>query len=153
MYSWTFKEYEKHERSARWYWVMSVLGLALVVYAVLTQDFLFAIIVVLFAIVIFLQDKNEPLEIPFAIVQTGIILGNKYYRFSELKDFWVIYNPPEVKVLYFGLKNVIKHRLSIPLGDMDPRPIHEYISRFVTENLEEEDEAFSDKMGRLLKLH
>jgi hypothetical protein len=153
LYSWTFKEYEKHVRSSRWYWIMSVIGLAFVVYAVLTQDYLFAIIVVLFAIVIFLQDKNEPQEIPFAIVQTGIIVGNNYYRFSELKDFWIIYNPPEVKILYFGLKNVIKHRISVPLFDIDPRPIHEFISRFVTENLEEEDEPFSDKMGRLLKLH
>ena len=153
VYSWSFKEYEKYERGARWYWVMSVVGLALVAYAFLTQNYLFGIIIVLFAIIIFLQDKNEPVEIPFAIAETGIIIGHKFYRYSELKDFWVIYNPPEVKVLYFGLKEVFKHRLYIPLMDMDPRPIHKYISRFVDENLEEEDEPFSDKIGRLLKLH
>ncbi|HRY36811.1 MAG TPA: hypothetical protein P5230_02970 [Candidatus Magasanikbacteria bacterium] len=153
VYSWSFKEYEKHERSSRWYWLASILGLALVAYAFISQNYLFGIIIVLFSIIIFLQDKNEPIEIPFAIVETGIIVGNKYYRFSELKDFWVIYNPPEVKVLYFGLKDVFKHRLHIPLGDIDPRLVHKYLSRFVTENLEEEDEPFSDKMGRLLKLH
>lgn len=153
VFSWSFKEYEKHVRSTRWYWLMSIIGLAMLIFAILSQNYLFAIIIVLFSIIIFLQDKNDPIEIPFAIAETGIIIGNKYYRFSELKDFWVIYNPPEVKVLYFGLKEVFKHRLHIPLGDIDPRPIHEYISRFVTENLEEEDEPFSDKMGRLLKLH
>jgi hypothetical protein len=153
IFSWSFKEYEKHERTLRWYWIMSIVGLTMLVYAILSQNYLFAIILVLFSIIIFLQDKNEPIEMPFAIVQTGIIIGDKYYRFSELNDFWIIYNPPEVKILYFGLKNVIKHRVSVPLGDIDPRPVHEYLSQFVTENLEEEDEPFSDKMGRLLKLH
>ncbi len=132
---------------------MGIVGLSLVVFSFLSQNYLFAIIIILFGIIIFLQDRNEPIEIPFAVAETGIILGNKYYRYSELKDFWLIYNPPEVKVLYFSLDNTFKHRLSIPLDDIDPRPIHEYISRFVKENLDEEDEPFSDKMSRVLKLH
>ncbi len=37
-------------------------------------------------------------------------------EFSELKDFWIIYNPPEVKVLYFGLKNIRICRIFISSG-------------------------------------
>ena len=54
IFSWSFKEYEKHERTLRWYWIMSIVGLTMLVYAILSQNYLFAIILVLFSIIIFL---------------------------------------------------------------------------------------------------
>jgi hypothetical protein len=37
--------------------------------------------------------------------------------------------------------------------DFDPRPIRDYLSQYLTENFDEEEEPLSDKMARLLKIH
>lgn len=153
VYEWAVKEYNKHERDRRWYVVMGLIAAALVIYAVLVANYLFALIIILFAIILYLHDLQEPLEVYFAITETGIILGKKFYRFSELENFWIIYSPPDVQNLYFTLGGVIKHRLQIPLLNYDPQPIREYLSQFVLEDTEQAEEPLSDRFARLLKLH
>ncbi len=153
VYEWAVKEYEKYERSRRWYIAMGVAGIASLAYAIMSGNYLFALVIILFGTVLYLHDMQEPMEVYFAITETGIILGKKYYRYSELSNFWLIYNPPEVKNLYFGLNSVVKHRLQVPLLDFDPRPIRDYLNQFLTEDLEQEEEPLSDRLARILKIH
>lgn len=153
VYEWWVKEYEQHDRSRRWYIVMGALALFCILYGMFTNDYLFALIIVLLGIILYLHELQEPLMVYFAITQTGIILGKKYYRFGELKNFWVLYNPPIVKNIYFSLDNAIKYRLVVPLLDFDPRPIREYLGQFIDENTEIEEEPFIDQLARVLKLH
>jgi hypothetical protein len=80
-------------------------------------------------------------------------VGRKFYGYSELQNFWIIYNPPMVKTLYFLTHDVLKHRLQFALFDNDPRPIRDFLSKYLKEDLEQEDEPLSDKMGKALKLH
>lgn len=153
IFTWKVKEYRQYERDRRWYTIMLVVGILLVAYGVIAANYLFALIIILFGIIIFLGDLREPLEVPFGITNLGIIVGNKFYRFSELNNFWVIYNPPEVKNLYFSFSSFFKHRLQVPLLDFDPRPIREYLNQYLNEDLEQEEEPMSDRFARLFRLH
>ncbi len=152
VYSWSFKEYEKFSRGKRWYWIMALLAAALIAYAVFTANYLFALIIVLFGIIIFLQEINEPVELDFGITDTGIVVGTKYYPFNELEKYWIVYNPPLVKVLYFEPKTAIKHRLHIPLLDSDPVVLRDFLNQYLIEDLDKEEEPLSDRLGRLLKI-
>ena len=152
-YQWTINEYEQYERPRSWYFTMGIIGLAMLVYAIIAANYLFALIIVLFGIILFLFDNQTPMAVPFALTATGIVLGKKYYRYSEIKNFWVIYNPPEVKNLYFSLDNLIRHRLQIPLMDYDPRPIKDYLKQYLTEDYEQEDEPMGDRLTRTMRLH
>ena len=49
--------------------------------------------------------------------------------------------------------NILKHRLQVPLLDNDPRPIREYLNEFLVEDLDQEEEPLSDRLGRMFKLH
>lgn len=153
VFQWEVKEYETYKRGRRWYIVMGGAALLLIAYAIFTANYLFALLLVLFILIIAVGQMREPLSVPFAITETGIIIGDRFYRFAELTNFWIYYNPPEVKSLYFGFDNLIKHRLHIPLYDYDPRPIHDYLSKFLEEDLEQEEEPFSDRLGRMFMLH
>jgi hypothetical protein len=153
IYQWSLQEYEKHQRGKRWYLVMGALGLLMLIIAVFSSNYLFALILVLFAVVLYLHEIQAPLEVPFAITDTGIVLGKKYYRYSELANFWIIYNPPYTMNLYFSLSNVIRHRLQVPLSDYDPRPVRDYLLQYLEEDLEQEEEPLSDRLSRLMKLH
>ena len=150
---WTIQEYEQHERGKLWYLIMSFLGIALIFYALISGNFLFALIIILFAIILFLQHNQEPKQILFQLTELGIILGKKYYSYSEFEDFYIIYNPPEIKTLYLKPQSMLKPLLRIPLLDMNPVEIKHTLREFLSENIEEEDEPLSDKLARNWKLH
>ncbi|MFA5175039.1 MAG: hypothetical protein WC430_01280 [Patescibacteria group bacterium] len=153
VYQWEVKEYEKYQRGRRWYAIMGFVGISILAYALITSNYLFALIVALFGIILFLFDMQEPAKVQFAITTTGIILGEKFYRWSEFDSFWIVYAPPEVKNLYFKTNGVFRHRLQVPLLDSDPRPVRDYIGRFLNEDLEQEEEPLSDRLARVFKIH
>lgn len=151
-YEWSVKEYERHERGKNWYVMMGLLGAVMVAYGVVSGNYLFALITVLFGIILFMQDMVEPMEVYFALTNTGIVVGKNYYRYSELNNFWIIYNPPFTKNLYFSQDSLLRHRIQVPLYDFDPRPIRDYLNQFLEEDLDQEEEPLSDRMGRLMKM-
>ncbi|HSR89327.1 MAG TPA: hypothetical protein VLK22_02920 [Candidatus Udaeobacter sp.] len=153
IFDWVVNEYEKHDRSKGWYAIMAIIGIALLLYSIIYGNYLFTLIVVLFGIVLFLQDMQEPMEVQFAITEAGIVVGSIYYPFKEINNYWIIYNPPEVKNIYFSTKSLLKHRLQVPLADNDPRPIRDFLNQFLVEDLEQEEEPLSDRLGRVFKLH
>ena len=153
VFSWSVSEYNQHERSSRWYLIMGLLGAALLLFSIISGNYLFALIVVLFGIILFLQDTQAPLEVFFAITEAGIVVGDRYYPFKEITNYWIVYNPPEVKNIYFVTSNLLKHRLQVPLLDIDPRPVREYLNQFVVEDVDQEEEPLSDRLGRVFKLH
>ena len=152
IFYWTIKEYEKYARGKRWYLIMSLIAGLLILYSVLTANYLFALIIVLFGIILIMQEMNEPMEMDFAICETGIVVGTKYYPYSELEKYWIIYSPPDVKILYFELKGVVFHRLGVNLGDINPNEVRAFLNQYLFEDLENEEEPLSDRLGRLFKL-
>jgi hypothetical protein len=149
------KEYEKYERGRTWYIAMGLVGLLLLTYALISGNNSFALIIILFGIVMYLHELHEPMDINFAITDTGIVLGKKYYRYSELENFWIVYGAEKnsTRNLYFTYNGYLKHRLQVSLLDYDPRPIRDYLTQYVVEDLEQEEEPLSDRVARLLKIH
>jgi len=151
-YEWTIKEYTQYSRGKNWYWIMGLVAVTLAGYAVFAGNYLFALIIVLFGIILFMQDMVAPMDVYFAITNTGIVIGKKYFRYSELSSFWVIYNPPMIKNLYFSQESVLKHRIQVPLLDYDPRPIREYLTQYLEEDLEQEEEPLTERLSNILKI-
>lgn len=150
--SWSFQEYSKHERSQVWY-ITAIIVLGLMIsYAVITYNFLFLILLVLTAIIVILQIKNKPKRVKCEITEQGIQLGRKFYKYEDLDCFWVIYNPPKIKNLFFEFKNKFKHRITVPLGQQNPVKVRSLLLEFLDEDLDREEEPTSDTVGRLLKI-
>lgn len=149
---WRFPEYRKHERGKWWYITMVVLSILLVVFAVLANNILFAIIIIVADIIIFLQGKNQPMDMIFVITEDGILVHHKFYPYRDLQNFWIAFHPPAVKTLYFKPKAGWRPEISISLEEQDPIEIREILLQFLDEDLEEEDEKTADALSRLLKL-
>jgi hypothetical protein len=150
---WSIAEYEQHFRPTAWYVIMTIVGSLLVGYAIFTDNFMFAIIVVLFAIILFLQSHQKPIVVPFRITELGIIINNRLYQYSELKDFYIVYQPPEIKMLFIETQGTFRPRLRIPLIDMNPNEVRDLLLEFLEENLQKEEEPFSDKVAREWRMH
>src|SRR3989344_1066001 len=150
---WEVPEYDRHERTANWYILASIIAIALLIYAFFTANFLFAVIVIIGSLVTILHDGQEPDLVGVVLTTEGILVGSKFYDYDELKNFAIVYKPNYgVKKLYFELRNPVKPRLSIPLINMNPLPIRENLLRYLPEDLERTNGPLSGGFGKLIKL-
>jgi len=150
--SWRVPEFEKHQRSIIWYIGFGLLGTALLIYAFWTMNFLFALIIIIAAFVVYIQEKTEPRQVKFLISAKGIKIGKKFYPYKDINKFWILYNPPEVKKLYFTFNNMLSFRLMVPLKNQNPLKIRDILLQFLEEDLEKEEEPMSEVVGRWAKI-
>ena len=150
---WTFPEYARHKRNFKWYLLFSLIFIAVIFYSFITGNFLFVVFLILFAVIIFSSDHRSPNKVSFDIFEDGIKLGeNKFYGWSDIKSFHLVYQPPQVKRLYIDFKNVPLSDLSVPLGSKDPLEIRKILKEYLEEDLERENETLMDRLNRWLKI-
>jgi len=150
-FAWIFSELPQYQRSRSWYIWALIAVVALLFFSFLTSNFLFGVIVILSALIIVLFQRNiKPVD--FKIAEDGIVVNSRLYEYREIKDFFIIYQPPTVKTLYFEPKGLLSPRIPISLEDQNPVQIREVLLRYLTENLEREHEPVSDQFSRIFKL-
>lgn len=158
--SWQIPEYEKHERSKKWYFFAFLIAAGFLILSLWTpnfaferQNFLFAIIIVLISFIIIVFGSREPDMIYFIIATEGIVIGNVFYDFDSLDAFAIIYKPQyNTKGLYFEFKNKLRPRLSIPIDEANPIKLRDILSKYLQEDLERINEPNSDFLGKYLKI-
>ena len=151
--SWPVPEYDKHEKGGGWYIFYSLIAFLLILYSFLSGNFLFAVIIIIAAIVIVLRDGQEPDFVKISLTEEGIMVGRKFYDYDEFKNFSIVYKPKqEIKNLYFEFNNSLKPRLSIPLKKMNPLLIRKNLLRYLPEDLDRTDRPLSEELGKLFKL-
>ena len=155
--SWGIPEIDHYERSRRWYIVAGVIAVALVVFALFIGDGgranpLFALIIILGAVIVFARHMIGVEMVDFAIHEDGIALGRQFFPYREMTNFYIIYQPPTVKRLYIMFRSVSQPRISVPLNDVNPVKVREALLDYLDEDLEKEQEALTDSLSRTLKL-
>ena len=106
----------------------------------------------MFGIVLVINHRQEPSKINFSIDHDGLHLGDKFYKYKDIAKFWIIYQPPHVKNLYFEFKASIRPKLSIPLQKQDPLEVKSFLRQYLEEDLDQENESFTDVLSRIFKL-
>lgn len=150
--AWEAWESTPIERSKEWYVVAGGIGLAMLLYALFTANFVFALIIVMFAVILLMQDIKKPSKVRACITTAGVVLGDAFYPYEDIKDFSIAYQPPDVKYLYVGFQSTFQPMLSIPLDEVDPNKVRESILPYVFENLKREGESLTDTLHRVYKL-
>lgn len=152
IFEWNVPEYARHNRSRLWYIVAAIVTALLLLTALRSGNFLFAIIVIMFAVIMVLNSLQEPEEMRVAITERGLVWGEHYHSYIDVSTFWIVYQPPEVKNLYVEFKSALKPRLNIPLGEESPVAIREFLKKVAKEDTTRDDEPLSDFLGRVLKI-
>jgi hypothetical protein len=149
--SWETWEFPPHERSRVWFIVMGILCVVCLVYAFSSANFLFAVVILMFVVITMVNMIRKPQRLPVHVTTLGIVLGNEFFPYDDIKDFSIVYKPP-VKTLYLDFKNSWKPLTSIPLEEIDPNQLREQMLAFVFENLDRDDESLTDTIARLYKM-
>jgi len=149
---WEFYDRPRYQRGRLWYTLMLIFGSALLLYALISANFLFALIVVMFALVIYVSTIFEPSKMRITMTEDGIEIGDAFVPYREVEKFWFYYDPPIVKNLYLEFQNAFRPRLRIDLAEQNPNRVREALAKFVREDLQQVDEPFSDIISRILQL-
>lgn len=147
---WSFPEYVKIDRTRNWYIGAIIVTVALLIYSILTINFLFAVIILLSIFIIILRHYQNPRQIEIKIAETGIVLDGMYFAYPELKSFWFNYNPPEVKLLYLKLRQRDKV-FSIPLQNINPLKVRDILNEYIEENLTYQPTETVDLWSKIMR--
>ncbi len=149
---WNFAEPRAPERGQVWWILMSLVGVGLIIYAVLTASFLFALIIVLGAAILVQESRRPRRRLDCKITNTGVAVGKKFWKWSELHEFFIVYRPPEVSNLYIVPNALHDPRVKVPLEKTNPLKVRDILIKYLKENLEREDIPTSEAISKLLKL-
>jgi len=149
---WEMDEYPRQTRSQRWYVIMALIAVVLIAYSIATANFLFAVIVLMAGIITLISDFKHPDRVTVAVTSTGIVVGETYYDFRAINDFALVYEPPEVKILYVTFRQAWNPMLAIPLEDTDPNVVRKELLPFCLENLDRTSETLTEVLRRVYKL-
>ena len=124
----------------------------LIAFCIWQQIYLLILIIAIFVVIYYLRDRKEPRSIRINITEDGVELDETYYEYASIKNFWIIYNPPNVKKLYFSFKSGLRPSFSISLENQNPLKVREMLLKYIPEDTDKEDESLSDGLTRVLKL-
>ena len=152
VFAWETPSWEHAERGPKWYLWMAGVSAVLLLYAVFTANYLFALIILLVGIIIVLAGNEPPRTVLVQVGHNGVVVNGQLYQFGELLEFAIVYHPPHIKVLYLQPKSYVRPRLRVSLEEQDPVEIRNHLKQYLQEDLDLREEHFSDIIGRLLRM-
>lgn len=147
---WSTLEHEHLHKTADWYWAVGLIALSIAVTAVIFNNLLFAILIVIGAGALMLQSLNGPDELTVTITSRGVVLNKKLYPFSTLESFWVEHDEddPEPSKLLIKSQKLLMPLIVIPINEeeVNPEDVTDYMLDFV-----DEEELFEPLTQKLME--
>ncbi len=147
-FSWTTEEFIKYQKTPLWFVVAGLIGLVVLTIAIFMKSYLFAILILIFSFLVYIEALRKPRKINFKISNFGIYFLNNFLPFEDLKSFWV-FEKPEFPILSLEYKRPLKPKLSIPLGNLEINEVKKVLSEFIEEK--EQKESLMDIMAEKLR--
>ena len=92
---WEAVEYLHTDKSPDWYWTLGIIALCSAVAAILFNNVLFAILIIISAGVAGLYASRHPNEVVFEISTKGIRADDAFFPYSSLDAFWIDDEDPD----------------------------------------------------------
>jgi hypothetical protein len=140
--SWSAHEYVHTEKTPDWYWALGLLTVASGIGALLFNNVLFAILIFFIAFVLSLHATMTPKSRDFSLTQRGVRIDNELHPYTYFKGFSIDeFSPEHTPKLILLPQNFFDHTIIIPIEDVDPDDIHDFLSFFL-EDVEEYEPSF-----------
>jgi len=148
--AWAAPAYTDHSKGVVWYAIAALTLVGILWYSLMSGSWSTAVVFILFAGVYVMSMQHKAPDVMSGITELGVQSGTEFYPFSQIKGYWVVYQPPSVKVLHLQLVGK-KQDISIQLGDQSPVEVRNLLSREIPE-IEGKGEPFINYITRILKL-
>ena len=137
-FEWEAPEFEKIEKEKSWFVLPAIVAIILGIFALLTDSPLFLVLVILSFVSFYIYARKSPRIIKFRINGKGVEIDGRLHEYTDLRSFWVFYNPPIEKTLSIRAKKTFLPYLRIPIDKENPAEIRKFLLKFIPEKRHQE---------------
>lgn len=137
--SWQAPEYYHEHKTADWYWAVSIIATSGAAVAVVFNNVLLALLIVIGAISLMLVSSRPPKIVDVKIDSNGIVLGKFRYPYGTLRSFWIHEYDHHAKLLLTSTKTLAPLVvISIDPADINPQDVRELLQPHIAEEEQHE---------------
>jgi hypothetical protein len=129
--TWRAEEHRHLERGSDWYWALGIIAVSLALTAILFNNILFALIIVLAATTFGMLASRPPEVVDFVLGERGLMVGDTLFTYDEMFAFWV--EDGEEPTLLIDTPRFMVPDLVLPLNDADPDEVRAFLQERVPE--------------------
>lgn len=111
---WKVPEHEHTHKDPDWFWGIGVIVTSIAVVSIFMGNPLFAILIILGAITLFMHAIKKPEIITVKISEAGLSIGDTLFPYEELVSFFVTKSDARSFVIVKS-KKVLTPRIMVPL--------------------------------------
>lgn len=139
-FEWTASEYASDEKSPDWYWGLGIVAVAGMVASVLFGNVILALLIAAAAGALALSTAKRPRDHVFRITDEGIMVDENVYEYRHLVSFSILefMDPNLPPALSIKTHRFLAPHLLIPIVDLDPLQIYNFLITHVEEGRHEE---------------
>ncbi len=134
---WTAPEFIKTPQETSLYYVSVAASLLMIFWSLFQGEYVVVITFLVLLIVVIFQIYHEPRDIEYKIDLDGVSIGEKLYKYEEIKSFEMAQKGEE-NILKIGLKNAILPVKEIHLANQNPYYIQAALEYFLPEEEQKE---------------
>ncbi len=135
--SWKAYEYIHEPKSSDWYWALGVIGVAISGGAIIFGNYIFAILVIIVAASLAIHaHHHEPKLVNFELNEKGVRIDHTFYPYKTLESFDIETHETEIGTfakIFIKSKKTLMPLIVIPIAEVHPEDIREYLSIFIDE--------------------
>ncbi len=135
---WHELEYKEKERSTDWFWALGVIAVASAVASIIFKDYLFAVFIILAALVLGFYAIRKPRLVEFKIDAKGLAVGREFYPYDRLTSFFILEKENGEKLLLVMSKRSVVPLLVLPLGVQNAEEVRQALIARIPEEKHEE---------------
>ncbi len=133
--AWEAHEYVHVEKSPDWYWALGLLAIAGATGALLMENVLFAVFIIIASFVVALASSRQPNVLRFSVTQRGVRIDDTLYPYNTLDSFSIDeQTSDDTPKLILKQHGYFSHIIIIPIVDVDPDDIHDFLTAFLRED-------------------
>ncbi len=141
--SWETVEYLHTEKTNDWYWIVGIVTLSAALIAVILNNVIFAILIVVSAFTLSIFASRRPDVVPATIDKSGVTFGRTRYSYSNIESFWIETRDSYPRLLLKSNK-VFMPFVVIHIHEDDADEIKNLLSKYLPE--EENTEPLLEKV-------
>jgi len=146
---WQTYEYDPKDRSSDWFWAVGIITVALAITAIILNNVLFAIVIILGGFALSLYAARPPRIIDVVIDEIGVRIDTLFYPYRALESFWVEEGHDKSQILLKSQKLIMPYIVTmINEEEVNPDETREYLARFLPEVFHSES-VFEKLLERL----
>ncbi|MFC1721081.1 hypothetical protein ACFLY0_02230 [Patescibacteria group bacterium] len=139
---WKDFEYKQKKRRADWFLAVGIIAAALIITAVINQNILFAVFIMISAFTLLMYAARKPRLMKFEINEKGVLVEDIIYTYKNLKSFCIRKKLGEAQ-LVLESDGMLAPHITIPLSNkVNIDEVHEFLSEYLKE--EEHPESVSE---------